>query len=133
MRHDFDKFGGNLGTPGCVSYMFEKKGVFVFENNGELTEDALMEAALEAGADDVATYEDSFEVTCAPESFDEVEAALKAAGYEPLEADIEQVPSITSTPTDESAIKSLKKMIEALEDNDDVQKVYTNSTVDLYD
>ncbi|MBQ3920827.1 MAG: YebC/PmpR family DNA-binding transcriptional regulator [Firmicutes bacterium] len=133
VKHAFDKFGGNLGVPGCVSYMFERKGVFVFEKDGELTEDTLMEAALEAGADDVVTYDDSFEVLCAPEVFNEVSAGLAAAGLTPLESDIEQVPSVTSTPTDEEAIKNLKKMVAILEDDDDVQKVYTNCTLDLYD
>jgi YebC/PmpR family DNA-binding regulatory protein len=133
VKHAFDKFGGNLGVPGCVSYMFERKGVFVFEKDGELTEDTLMEAALEAGADDVVTYDDSFEVLCAPEVFNEVSAGLAAAGLTPLESDVEQVPSVTSTPTDEEAIKNLKKMVAILEDDDDVQKVYTNCTLDLYD
>ena len=134
MSHAFDKFGGNLGVPGCVGYMFDRKGVFVFDNEeGEMTEDSMMEAALEAGADDVVTYEDSFEVYCDPNSFDEVAAAFKEAGLEPAESDIMQVPNITATPTDEAAIKNLKKMVELLEDDDDVQHVYTNCTIDLYD
>jgi YebC/PmpR family DNA-binding regulatory protein len=134
IKHAFDKWGGNLGVPGCVSYMFSKKGVFVFDKEAEgVSEDALMEAALEAGADDVVEYEDSFEVLCDPSVFDDVDAALRAAGLEPLEADIDQVPSMNSTPTDEADIKNLKRMIEELEDNDDVQKVYTNCSIDLYE
>ena len=134
MSHAFDKFGGNLGVPGCVGYMFDRKGVFVFDNEeGEISEDTMMEAALEAGADDVVTYEDSYEVYCDPNAFDEVAAAFKEAGYEPVESDVMQVPNITSTPTDEAAIKNLKKMVALLEDDDDVQHVYTNCTIDLYD
>ena len=134
MSHAFDKFGGNLGVPGCVGYMFDRKGVFVLDNEeGEISEDTMMEAALEAGADDVVTYEDSYEVYCDPNAFDEVAAAFKEAGYEPVESDVMQVPNITSTPTDEAAIKNLKKMVALLEDDDDVQHVYTNCTIDLYD
>lgn len=131
MKHAFDKYGGNLGVPGCVSYMFERKGIIIIEKTGSVDEDALMESALESGADDMITHEDSFEVQTTPDAFDSVSEALKAAGYELVEADIEYVPSMESAPTDEHAIKNLKKMIEILEDNDDVQKVYTNFAGDL--
>lgn len=133
MKHAFDKFGGNLGVPGCVSYMFERKGVIIIEKADGISEDALMEVALEAGADDMLTYDDSFEILTSPEVFNDVNDAIKEAGYETVEADVEYVPSMESTPTDEGDIKNLKKMIELLEDNDDVQKVYTNCTIDLYE
>jgi YebC/PmpR family DNA-binding regulatory protein len=133
VKHDFDKFGGNFGVPGCVSYMFNKKGVIVIEKTDGLEEDEVMMAALDAGAEDVIPYDDSFEVQCDPEVYDDVDKALREAGYEIVESDIEQVPNVTSTPTDEAAIKNLKKMIASLEDNDDVQKVYTNCTLDLYE
>ncbi|MBQ8589195.1 MAG: YebC/PmpR family DNA-binding transcriptional regulator [Firmicutes bacterium] len=133
MKHAFDKFGGNLGAPGCVSYMFEQKGLITIEKTDDIDEDALMEAALEAGADDMITYDDSFEIQTAPDTFNEVNDAIKAAGYEVLDADVEYVPSMESTPTDADVIKNLKKMIDMLEDNDDVQKVYTNCTIDLYE
>lgn len=133
MKHAFDKFGGNLGAPGCVSYMFDEKGVIIIEKTDEIDEDALMEAALEAGMDDMVTYEDSFEIITDPSAFSEVSEALKAAGYEFVEADIDYLPSMESTPTEAHDIKNLKKMIELLEDNDDVQKVYHNCTVDLED
>lgn len=133
MKHAFDKFGGNLGSPGCVSYMFDEKGVIVIEKTDAIDEDALMEAALEAGMDDMVTYDDCFEVLTAPADFNQVSEALKDAGYEFVEADIEYLPSMESTPTEEHDIKNLKKMIEMLEDNDDVQKVYHNCTVDLED
>jgi YebC/PmpR family DNA-binding regulatory protein len=133
VKHAFDKFGGNLGVPGCVSYMFNRMGVIVIENDGERTEDDIMEIALEAGADDVITEDDCFEVRCDPEVYPDVDAAIRAAGIVPVDSDIEQVPSMSSTPTDPSVITNLKKMVEMLEDNDDVQKVYTNCTVDLYE
>ena len=133
VKHAFDKYNGNFGVPGCVSYMFSRKGVFVFDKETGVTEDQLMEVALEAGADDIVEYEDSFDVTCEPDVFNDVSDALKAAGLEPMEADVEMVPSVESTPTDASAIKNLKQMIEILEDDDDVQKVYTNCTIDLYE
>ena len=133
VKHAFDKYNGNFGVPGCVSYMFSRKGVFVFDKETGVTEDKLMEVALEAGADDIIEYEDSFDVVCEPEAFNDVSDALKSAGLEPMEADVEMVPSVESTPTDAAAIKSLKKMIEILEDDDDVQKVYTNCTLDLYE
>ena len=133
VKHAFDKFGGNLGTPGCVSYMFTRKGVFVFDKETGVTEEQLMDVALEAGADDIVEYDDSFEVTCSPEAFDAVSKALKDANLEALEADINNVPSMESTPSDNSAISNLKKMIETLEDDDDVQKVFTNCAIDLYE
>ena len=90
-----------------------------------------MMVALDAGAEDIVEYEDSFDVLCAPDVFNDVVKAVKDAGLEVMEADIEQVPSMTSTP-DDSQLGSLRKMIETLEDDDDVQKVYTNCGVDLY-
>ena len=133
VSHAFDKFGGNLGTPGCVSYMFDRKGLFVFDKEeSEVTEDQLMDVVLDAGADDIQEYDDSFEVICDPAVFDDVAQAIKNAGLETVEAEITMVPSVEATP-DESHIKSLQKMLDALEEDDDVQKVYTNSTVDLYE
>ncbi len=131
LKHAFDKYGGNLGAPGCVSYMFDQKGVIVIEKTEDVDEDSLMEAALEAGMDDMVAYDDCFEVLTDPADFNDVSEALKEAGYEFVEADVEYLPSMESTPTEEHDIKNLKKMIELLEDNDDVQKVYHNCTVDL--
>lgn len=131
MKHAFDKYGGNLGVPGCVSYMFERKGIILIEKTDDISEDSLMEAALDAGMEDMITYDDSFEIQTTVESFNDVAEALKKAGYELLEADVEYVPSMETTPTDEGDIKNLKKMIDILEENDDVQKVYHNCTLDL--
>lgn len=133
VQHDFDKFGGSFGKPGCVSFMFERKGVFTVEKTDELTEDDLMMLALDAGAEDVKSYEDSFELLCAPESFNDLSDALKANGISFIDANIDFVPNVSTTPTDEAAIKNLKKFVASLEDNDDVQNVYTNCTIDLYE
>lgn len=131
VKHSFDKFGGNLGTPGCVSYMFFRKGLILIERTDEIDEDRLMEAALEAGMEDMQVYEDSFEILTSVEDFSKVVESLKSEGYEFIEADIEYLPSVEATPVGEENIKNLRKMIEMLEDNDDVQKVYHNSTIDL--
>ena len=131
VRSTFDKYGGNLGAPGCVSYMFARKGVIIIEKTDDIDEDALMEAALEAGADDMVSHEDSFEILTEPSAYTDVHGALTAAGYELLESDIEYVPSMESAPSDEHDIKKLKKMIDLLEDNDDVQKVHHNCSLDL--
>jgi YebC/PmpR family DNA-binding regulatory protein len=130
VKHSFDRFGGNLGVPGCVSYMFERKGVILMERDDSIDEDALMELALEAGMDDMISYEDSFEIRTSQEAFNAVADALRNAHYTLAEADIEYVPSMETTPA-EGDIKNLTRMIEALEENDDVQKVYTNCAVDL--
>lgn len=131
VRATFDKHGGNLGTPGCVSYMFSRKGIIIIEKTDTVVEDELMEAALEAGADDMITYDDNFEIQTEPGQYTAVYNALVDGGYEIVESDIEYLPSMESNPTDEHDIKKLKKMIDVLEDNDDVQKVHTNCTIDF--
>ena len=131
IKHAFDKYGGNLGVPGCVSYMFERKGIILIEKADGVDEDTLMEAALEAGMNDMISYDDSFEIQTSPDAFNDVAETLKSAGYELVEADVEYVPSMESAPTDEADVKNLRKMIDILEDNDDVQKVYTNCSIDL--
>ena len=134
VRSTFDKYGGNLGTPGCVSYMFSRKGIIVIENeDAEIAEDELLEAALEGGADDMIVHEDSFEIVTEPNVLAEVHDALVAAGYTIAESDVEYVPSMEAAPTDPADIAKLAKMIEILEDNDDVQKVHTNCSIDLYE
>lgn len=130
VKSTFDKFGGNLGTPGCVSYMFAKKGVIYIERTDKVIEDELMEVALEAGMEDMIVYEDSFEILTAPEDFAQVAEQLRKAGYEFVEADIEYLPSMEVTPNPQDMTK-LTKMIDILEDNDDVQKVYHNCAVEL--
>ena len=131
VRSIFDKYGGNLGTPGCVSYMFSSKGVLVVDNEeGELDEDTVMEDALEAGADDMVTEEGSFVIYTEPAAFADVLSEMKEKGYEFVEADIEKVPSMEATPKPED-LKRLSKMITLLEENEDVQKVHHNCAVEL--
>ena len=133
VRSTFDKYGGNLGAPVCVSYMFSRKGIILIEKTDDIDEDSLLEAALEAGADDMVTNEDSFEIVTDPAVYTDVHHALADAGYEIAESDVEYVPSVEATPTDPHDIKMLGKIIEILEDNDDVQKVYTNCSIDLFE
>jgi YebC/PmpR family DNA-binding regulatory protein len=131
IKHSFDRFGGNLGVPGCVSYMFERKGVILIEKTDEIDEDTLMETALEAGMEDMIDQEDSFEIRTTAEDFLAVAEALREAGYELIEADIEYVPNMETEPKSDADLRALTKMIDALEENDDVQKVYTNCAVEL--
>lgn len=131
VKHAFDKYNGSFGVPGCVSYMFSRKGVFIFDKEDGITEDDLMELALDAGADDIVEYEDSFEVSCGAELFSDISDVFEKEGLKPIEADIVMVPSVESSPEKEEDIKDLKKIIELLEGDDDVQNVFTNSNVDL--
>ncbi len=126
VRHYFDKFGGNLGTTGCVSFMFTEKGVIVIENDGKIDEDQLMEDALEAGAADFVAEDGAFEISTETDDLEAVRAALADKGYAILSADTDKVPSSYVTLTGEDDIKNMNKLIEALEDNDDVIEVYHN-------
>ena len=127
VRHAFDKKGGNLGTSGSVSYLFARKGQISFEPG--VNEDALMEAALEAGADDVVSNEDgSFDVMTAFEDFFRVKDALASAGLNAAEAEITQLPSLTVS-LDKDAAEKILALIDTLEDLDDVQNVYTNADI----
>lgn len=125
LRHYFDKFGGNLGTPGCVSFMFAKKGVIVIEKAGK-SEDEVMEAALEAGASDFLADEDIFEVYTEPEDFSDVREALESKGFEFASAEVEMVPSTYTSIAEEENRAKMQKLLDALEDNDDVQNVWHN-------
>lgn len=127
MRHYFDKYGGNMGTTGCVSWSFEKKGVIVIDNeDGELSEDAVMLDAIEAGAADMETGDGIFEVYTEPDSLQPVAAALEKAGYSFLSAQVEMVPQTTVRLVSEDDQKNMRKMLEMFEDNDDVQNVWHN-------
>ena len=131
VRSTFDKHGGNLGTAGCVTYMFNRKGVLIIEKTDEIDEDELMMVALDAGAEDMEVNEDSFVIYTEPSAFNDVHGALTEAGYEFVESEVEYVPSMEAAPKDENDLKKLKKMIDILEENDDVQKVHHNCSVDL--
>ena len=125
LRHYFDKYGGNLGTNGCVSFLFERKGQIVIEREG-LDEDTVMEDALEAGATDFNAAEDVFEITTDPDDVGTVRDALEAKGYTFLSAEAAEVPLTTVDLTDEEAAEKMTKLLEMLEDDDDVQEVYHN-------
>ena len=126
VRHAFNKCGGNLGTDGSVAFMFRKLGVLSF--GPESSEDAITEAAIEAGADDVASYPDDgvIEVLTSPEAFDEVKAAMPAAGHVPLDAQVTMRADNDIAVTGDTALQ-VKKMLDMLEDLDDVQDVYHNA------
>ena len=125
VRHYFDKFGGNLGTTGCVSFMFNEKGVIVLEREG-LDEDTVMSDALEAGASDFQADEDVFEIYTEPSDFSGVRDDLEAKGYSFVSAEVEMVPDTYTDLTDPDQILKMQKLIDALEDNDDVQQVWHN-------
>ena len=123
LRHYFDKCGGNLGQMGCVGFMFTQKGVIVVDLEDK-DPDELMMDALDAGADDFDAGEDAAEVTTSPENFTAVCDALEKKGYKFISADVAQVPSTTTTLTDPDQLVQMGKLLDALEDNDDVQNVW---------
>ncbi len=126
VRHAFSKCGGNLGTSGCVSYLFTKKGVIVIDkSNCSLDEDSLMMLAIDAGAEDFTSEEEVYEVTSNPEIFSEVREKLEAEGLEFLEAGVQMVPS-TYASLDDAGSSKMEKLIEMLEDLDDVSEIYHN-------
>lgn len=129
VRHSFDKNGGSLGATGCVAWMFERKGVLVVEKEDGLDEDALMMAALDAGALDVEDDEDALEITTDTACFSQVYGALESAGYEFAMAEVQMVPSNT-VKIAEDIEQGVQKMLDMLEDNDDVQNVYHNAETD---
>ena len=124
VRHAFDKFGGNMGQTGCVSFMFDKKGVIVIEKN-DIDEDEITMDALEAGAEDFSAEDDCYEIVTAPEDFRAVRDALEGK-YEFSSAEITMVPQTMTTLTEEEHITKMQRMIDLLEDNDDVQNIYHN-------
>ena len=125
MRHYFDKNGGSLGVANCVSWQFDRKGVLVIENDGQ-NEDEIMMAALDAGADDCTADEEMFDIVTSPDSFGDVREALEKAGYEFVEAEIKMIPQSMIELTDEDALKNMQRLLDMLDDNDDVQNVWHN-------
>ena len=126
VRHAFDKNGGNLGQPGCVSFMFEKKGQLGVLKHENVDEEEFMLLALDLGAEDVIDRDEAFEIITSPESYEEVRDGLEENGYEFVQSDITFLPSNYTELTDENDIKLMEKLIDTLEDNDDVQSVYYN-------
>ena len=126
VRHYFDKFGGNLGQSGCVSYLFEDKGVIVIEKSDKIDEDKLMECALEAGAEDFGGEDECFEIYTVPSDLYAVKDALEAAGYAIVSAETDKIPSNYITLESEDDIKHMQLLLDAREENDDVSDVYHN-------
>ena len=125
MRHFFDKYGGNLGASGCVSWSFDQKGVLVIDNeDGDYDEDTVMMDALDAGASDFEAEEDCFTIYTAPDDFNAVVEALEDKGYSFVSAQVEMVPQTYTKLENEDDIKNMTKMLEMLEDDDDVQNVW---------
>ncbi len=129
IRHYFDKYGGNMGQSGCVSFMFNRQGVLAVDQEG-VNEDKLMEDALEAGAADLLTEEGVYVVHTEPNDFGAARDALEAKGYTFLSAELEFVPSTYTKLTAEDDIKNMEKMLEMFEDDDDVQAVWHNWDMD---
>ncbi|MBO4472243.1 MAG: YebC/PmpR family DNA-binding transcriptional regulator [Clostridia bacterium] len=127
VRCAFDKFGGNLGSTGCVSYMFSKKGVIVVDGDG-IAEDDLFMLAVDAGADDVQNDEGVYEIYTLPQNYTAVRENLEKAGLKILSSDIEMIPENYVTP-EESAIPKILNLIDRLEENDDVQNVFHNAVL----
>jgi YebC/PmpR family DNA-binding regulatory protein len=127
VRHHFDKYGGNMGASGCVAWNFTRKGVLVIDNEDEeLEEDNVMMDALDAGAADFEAEDEVFTVYTDPDDFNTVADALTAKGYQFVSAQIEQVPSEYKKLENEEDIKNMEKLLDAMEDDDDVQNVWHN-------
>ncbi len=127
VRHIFDKNGGALGTTGSVGYMFDHKGAIVIEREPGMDEDEMLMTALDAGAEDMQVSEDVFEIYTAPGDFSAVREKLEQAGYAFLSADLQMIPQNTVEVTDPDVVKKIIKLIDMLEENDDVTEVFHNA------
>ena len=127
VRNAFTKGGGNVGTTGCVSYMFDQKGQIIIDKEEcKLSADELMMAALDAGAEDFSEEEDSYEVITAPDDFSAVREALEGAGVEMLSAEVTMIPQNYVSVTNEDDVKKIQRILDLLDEDDDVEAVYTN-------
>ena len=127
VRSAFTKGNGNVGTPGCVSFMFDKKGqIIVDKEECDMDPDELMMAALDAGAEDFEDEEDSYEIITDPDAFSDVRQALEDQGIPMASAEVTMIPQTWVTLTDDNAIKSIQKTLDMLDEDDDVQAVYHN-------
>lgn len=126
VRHAFDKNGGNLGTTGCVSFMFDKLGTIIIEKSDKVLEDDLTLQAIDLGADDIEVLDDAYEITTSPENFLAVKNGLEEAGFEIAAGEIGYLPQNYVDLTGEEDIKKMTKLIDMLEDHDDVQEVFHN-------
>ena len=125
VRHAFDKFGGNMGTSGCVSFMFSRQGVIIIEKE-DIDEDKLMEDALEAGASDFLSDGDVYEIRTEPNDMGLVRDDLEAKGYKFLSAEVEYIPSTYTKLTNPDDIQNMGRMLEMFDESDDIQEVYHN-------
>ncbi len=125
VRHGFSKYGGNLGTSGCVSFMFDKKGQIIIEKSANLDEDELMMLALDAGAEDIVSEDEGYEIITSPEDFSSVYQKILDEGIEILEGQVTQIPQ-TTVELDGDDVINMEKMLDHLEEDDDVQNVYHN-------
>lgn len=130
VRHAFDKNGGNLGTTGCVAYLFEKKGQIMIEKTTDIDDEQVMMVAIEAGAEDVEIEEEGYGIITLPEDFGRVLEIVQENGLAPLAAEIAMVPVTDVTLTTEEDIRYMNRLIDMLEDNDDIQNVYNNWDMD---
>ena len=128
VRHIFDKCGGALGTNGCVSYMFESKGVIAIEKTAGMDDDEMMMVALDAGADDFSEEDGVYEILTTPDNFASVRDNLENQGYSFIRSEIDRIPNMT-VDLDDAAIEKITRMLDMFEDNDDVQNVYHNATL----
>ncbi len=131
VRHIFSKYGGNLGETGCVAWMFKQKAVFIVEKDTFSDEDALMGIVLDAGAEDLKAEDDIFEITAATKDYEAIEAALAEKGIETASAEITMLPDTMVKLVGKDAEK-MQNLMDALEENDDVQNVYSNHEFDEY-
>ncbi len=126
VRHAFDKNGGNLGTSGCVSFLFERRGQITIEKTDGTDDEHIMMVAIEAGAEDVEIEEEGYEIITLPEDFGRVLEVVQNSGLRPLTAEVAMIPSTVVALTDEEDIRLMNRLIDTLEDNDDIQNVYNN-------
>ncbi len=124
VRHAFDKCGGNMGATGCVSWSFQEKGIIVIEKEDSMDDDEMTMEALELDAEDIEVMDDGYEITTSPENFSAIREAYEQKGYTILEAEVSKIPDNYTKLTDEDHIKNMNKLIDMLEDNDDVQNIY---------
>lgn len=126
VKNAFTKGGGNVGTPGCVSFMFDEKGQIIIENDGTLDSDDIMMIALDAGAEDFSVEEDCFEIITAPEEFSKVRQIIEDAKIPMVSAEVSKIPQTWTKLTDQEDIKKMNRILDLLDDEDDVQNVYNN-------
>lgn len=126
VRHAFERHGGNLGTTGCVSYMFEQKGLIIIEKNDDIDEDELMMEALDAGAEDCTSEEDVYEIVTQPQDFSSVRESLEKKGLQFVKAEVSMIPNM-SVNIDNAVAEKVQKLMDSLEDSDDIQNVWNNA------